>query len=348
MTDRFHEAIAAQVRACLALGSPFTARLLQAVAAEMRPDSALGRRVALWPGDLGPASQSVPLRIAGGLHALVRSGDAPDLAACYPPHEAEESRLRAALRDTLRRSDAALCDWVQHAPQTNEVARAGILLAAAAELGQCFDLPLSLSELGASAGLNLWFDRYALEVEGRLWGEAGSPLRLSPDWQGPLPPLRPIRVAERQGVDLHPLSPARDGARLMAFIWADQSARLTRLQQALRLAGEAQIEAGDAAQWLEARLTERQQGCLHLVYHTIAFQYFPSKTQARIAAAMASAGARATPDAPLAWLGMEADGRGEGAAVTVQLWPGGQRHELGRAGFHGQWVAWRGMQAAGG
>ena len=43
------------------------------------------------------------------------------------------------------------------------------------------------------------------------------------------------------------------------------------------------------------------------------------------------AGARSTPDAPLARLCMEADGNPDGAALTLQLWPTGEKHQIGRA-----------------
>ena len=39
---------------------------------------------------------------------------------------------------------------------------------------------------------------------------------------------------------------------------------------------------------------------------------------------------------------MEADGAGDGAALTIRIWPGNIRVTLGRAGFHGQWVLWAG------
>jgi len=93
-------------------------------------------------------------------------------------------------------------------------------------------------------------------------------------------------------------------------------------------------------------LAQGWEGACHLVYHTVAHQYFPAATQSRIARAMEVAGARATPLAPLAWVGMEADDRREGAGITLRMWPGDLRLSLGRAGFHGQWVDWRPQRIA--
>ena len=53
-----------------------------------------------------------------------------------------------------------------------------------------------------------------------------------------------------------------------------------------------------------------------------------------------AAGSAATDETPLGWLGMEADGRTDGAALRLSLWPGDIHLELGRADFHGQWVDW--------
>ncbi|HMO73408.1 MAG TPA: DUF2332 family protein, partial [Paracoccaceae bacterium] len=245
--------------------------------------------------------------------------------------------LAAALPAVLAARDGWFCNWVAQAPQTNEVGRAAVLIAAARMLAARFALPFVLSEPGASAGLNLRFDRFALA------GEPHSTVRLAPDWTGPRPAPVPLHVIDRRGADLHPLNPAQDGDRLAAYVWPDQAGRLRRLEAALRIAAglPAPVDCADAADWLEARLATPRPGACHLVFHTIAFQYFPPATQARATAALERAGATARPDAPLAWLAMEADGAPDGAAVTLRLWPGDLRLTLGRAGFHGQWLRWQ-------
>jgi hypothetical protein len=57
---------------------------------------------------------------------------------------------------------------------------------------------------------------------------------------------------------------------------------------------------------------------------------------------IAAAGSRATTDAPLARLAFEADGKPDGAALTLQIWPSGEKKQIGRGDFHGRWVDWRG------
>jgi hypothetical protein len=198
------------------------------------------------------------------------------------------------------------------------------------------------SELGASAGLNLGWDRYALFAGDTRYGPAEPVLSLIPDWRGAAPAPVQIEVADAQGVDLNPLDTEtpEQALRLLAYLWPDQPfrAELTRAAMAAR---RSPVHRGDAIDWLESRLTEQPEGRLHLVYHTIAWQYFPPETQARGRAMIESAGAAATDSRPLAWLGLENDGQEGGAALSLRLWPGDWRMELGRADFHGRWVDWR-------
>jgi len=146
----------------------------------------------------------------------------------------------------------------------------------------------------------------------------------------------------RRGADLTPLDPAdpSDVLRLCAYLWPDQPERLARTRAALAVA-RPMVDTADAADWLHSRLRTPCGGRLHLIYHTVAWQYFPGKVQDRARGLIEAAGRLATPDAPIAWLGMEADGTARGAGVTLRLWPGDSRITLGRADFHGRWVEWQ-------
>lgn len=101
----------------------------------------------------------------------------------------------------------------------------------------------------------------------------------------------------------------------------------------------AQVDRGDAIDWLADNLTP-QDGHLRLIYHTIAWQYFPAEVQAKGAALIAHEGAQATDSTPLAWLGMEADDIDDGAGLTLRLWPGDVTLPIGRLDFHGRWIKW--------
>jgi hypothetical protein len=227
------------------------------------------------------------------------------------------------------------------------VRRSAVLIAAAHWLTARYALPLRLSELGASAGLNLMFDQFAMDIGTDCWGPADATVRLQPDWRGPLPPNAPPQIAGRRGVDLNPLqigSP-QDELRLLSYLWPDQTERIARTRAAMALAA-APVDKADAVDWLATRLVTPWPGQLHLIYHTIAWQYFPPEKQALGHDLIATAGAAATPDAPLAWLALEADATSPGAGLTLRLWPGDVTIPLGRAGFHGEWVEWAAPPAA--
>lgn len=295
-----------------------------------------------FQGDIGPNGHSLPLRLASGLHALVLTKQDSELEAVYPPHDSSDAVLTRALAGALRRHDAVLRDWIASPPQTNEVRRAAVLIAGAHALADLTGVSqLWLSELGASAGLNLMYDRYALTARGVRLGPEDAVLSLSPDWHGPAPVNAPISVAARRGVDLNPLDPKtpKDALRLRAYLWADQPHRAA-LTDAAIAACTAQVDRGDAVAWLADRITQAPSGHMHLIYHTIAWQYFPADRQAEGTERIAAAGAQATPETPLVWLRMEADGTPPGAAVTARVWPGNHHIVLGRADFHGRWVDW--------
>ena len=334
-------AFRSQAAACDALGSPFTARLMALLAERLAPDQGpLAARLFAWPGDVSAAGQSLPLRLAGGLHGLVLAGH-PALAAVYPPNAGPDAALWEAVSGAMRSEADSLHAWLDGPPQTNELRRAAVLRAAGQWLAARFGLPLALLELGASAGLNLNWDRFALVVEGVRHGPDDAAIVLAPRWTGAPPPGIEPRIAARRGVDLAPLDPRRDRTKLLAYLWPDQTDRLERMRAALTLPPNP-VDRGDAADWLEARLAgPAPRGLCRMVCHTVAWQYFPPDTAARARAAIEAAGAAATDETPLAWFGMEAGGAGPGAALTLRTWPGGAVLDAGRVDFHGRWVDWR-------
>ncbi len=331
-----------QAESCTALGSPFMARLLKLLAADWPEDSPIARKCAAFEGDIGPRGHSLPLRITAGLHALVLNRAAPALVAVYPPNQSSDAELRVAVLAALQDHAAFLTTWIDNAPQTNEVRRSAALIAGARVAVAHFDLPIRLSELGTSGGLNMMWDHYALEIAGRRFGPAMPTVILSPEWKGPLPLEKTPNIASRAGVDLNPLDPSRGDhlLRLTAYLWADQPERVMMTRAAASVA-TTELARGDAIDWITPRLYSAPQGQLHLIQHTVAWQYFPAKTQARGRALIEAAGAQATAKRPLAWLAMEDDGGDRGAAVTLRLWPGDIRLNLGRADFHGRWIDWQ-------
>jgi hypothetical protein len=341
------ESFVEQAENCDALGSPFTAGLLRLLAENLSDDTPIGAKVFNWPRDPSYRTDAVGLRLVGALHALVLQGACPELGAVYPPNTATPAQLWHGVQAGFQHHRAHILDWLDLPPQTNEVRRSVALIPACLSLQDHFGLPLVLSELGASAGLNLNWDRFRLTLNGTGYGNAGSPVHLTPDWNGPLPVQLAPDVIDKAGCDLNPLDPACDALRLLAYIWPDQDARLDRTRAAIDIAAQnpAPVARADAKDWLQKRLAVRHPGAVHVIYHTIAWQYFPPAVQQSCADLIQAAGQAATPDAPIARVSMEADDTPDSACIQVTFWPGGKTQTLGRVDFHGRWVNWAGFSA---
>ena len=339
-------AFAEQATWCERLQSPFMARLCDLLGRRLDRQSATGERVLSWPGDPSSSADVLPLRLCGGLHALVRAGRLPELGRLYPPNPAPaDDLLWPAIPDAIRKADDELGRWLDLPPQTNEVGRSAVLMAGLMTIAANRKLPLRLFELGSSAGLNLVLDRYGYRLGGVRAGAAASPLRLAPEWRGPPPPEAPVEILSRGGVDLRPVDLRNEGEKLLAYVWPDQLERRSRLEAAIAIAAAdpPPVAEGDAAEWLERILPLAPfAGAVRVVMHSIAFQYFPAGTQRRIAALIERCGAAADEKGPLAWLRYEQQPGEEQASLRVRSWPGGEDRLLAWCHPHGATVDWVG------
>ncbi len=336
----FHQ----QAAACRQLGSPLTALVSEALERVLDGTTRTGAAVLGWAGDPSPKGDVLALRLAGAMRALVLSGEAPTLAALYPPAPLPTiDALADACRGAIAERDAFVAGFIAKAPQTNEVGRSAALYPGLVAIAQETGLPLALHELGASAGLNLLADRFSYRLGGVARGQTGSPVALRPDWDGPPPDWPDPVVVGRRGCDILPVDIRSDAdrLRLRSYVWADQPERLARLDAAISLAlpDPPVVETADAADWVEAVFAgPPPEGIARVLMHSIAFQYLPAAGRARVGAAMEDAGRRAGPSSPLAWLSFE-QGR-EGAELTLRIWPGGTPRLLAVADPHVRRVRW--------
>jgi hypothetical protein len=333
-----------QAAASDTLESPFTARLCRALADILDRNTLTGTRTLDWPGD--PRVDALSLRLCGGLHAIVLSGDDALLAAAYPPDAADEETLRRVLPGAIARNDLRLATSLAGAPQTNEIARSGMLLPGLLLIARETGLPLALHEIGSSAGLNLLFDRFHYRYGEVEWGDPASAVRLQPELRGAAIPMDGVaNVVSRKGSDIAPIY-VKDSAgrlRLRSYIWPDQTARLERLGAAMALAAATpfELERTDAAAFVAKNLAARSPGSAFVLFHTIMWQYMPRATKDAILAALQEAGEKATADAPIARLRMEPrDPANNWAVLSLTLWPGGETRRLANCDFHGRWIEW--------
>ncbi len=295
---------------CRTNASPIYADVCAALADGLTRATRTGARVLDWPGE--PTRDAVPLRLIGGLHALVLSGADGPLADVFAGRIAAPARIAAVVGDVLRDHDDALFPWLDGPPQTNEPGRSGALMTGLLAVAARFGPRLEVLEIGSSAGLNLLIDRYRIDLGGTVVGPVDSPVSIVPDWRGPPPASVPVEIVSIRGCDVNPMD-ATDPvveARLAAFIWAEAPERLARVQGAIAMLRTRPVDLvqADAADWVEARLAEPQAaGVTRVLMHSVVWQYLPEPVADRIRAAMTAAGARATAERPLAWVSMEPD-----------------------------------------
>jgi hypothetical protein len=347
LLDRLH----VQARTSGELGSPLYATLLRHVAADVERGGPCWAVLAPYAAE--PDSAAVPLRFMAAVHRLVLRRRAPALALHYPSvgGGAPVDGAWPAFLAVVEGHDEELRELTALPCQTNEVGRAAALAPGLLWLQARYGLPLVHLEIGASAGLNLRWDRFFYGTGDRTttWGDPSSPVDLTGHWARP-PQGLPDRadVVERRGCDPAPGDPADAGTReaLTAAIWPDQHDRHQRLRGALALAEAvpAPVDAARAGEWLGAQLEDRPDATA-VVTHSVVWRYIDASERLKIQDLLAEQGREATAGRPLAWMRLEPTPPmmtydGTPYPVTVTTWPGGATQVLGHAKAHGQDLTW--------
>ena len=336
------EAFRIQEFYCRNMDAPIYARLCTAIADGLSRASRTGARILDWPGE--PTRDALPLRFIGGLHALVRRGGDAGLAAVFRGEVTDIAAIAEAVNAALLAHDDELHDWLDGPPQTNEPGRSAALMLGLMEIARRHGPKIELLEIGSSAGLNLLIDRYAFDLGGTPVGPDDAPVTIRPDWEGAPPDAVDIDIVSVRGCDVRPLDatdPAVE-ARLAAYVWAETPERSERLRKAIAMQREKPVDLvqADAADWIEARLSEPQAaGVTRVLMHSVVWQYLPEDTADRVRAAMNAAGERATAERPLGWVMMEPDRAFAHQVIRVKSWPGHDDWQvIATAHAHGAWI----------
>ena len=297
---------------------------------------------------------AMPLRVTGGLHHLALTGKDERLLPVYAGEITDQDEVDAIVLDMVSRHDAELAPWLDGPPQTNEAGRSASIMAGLLWLAQRVVPRFELFELGASAGVNTMIERYFYKLGGTVVGPPDSPMRIIPEWRGEgAPPAPPggFEIAEVRGCDVAPINLADPASalRLKAYVWPDAPARMERIDAAIALASAdpPDLVQMDAGEFVAQRLAEPQtEGTTRAMFHSIMWQYMPAETQDAITAAFDEAGAKATPERPLAWVSLETNPATFRHELKVRYWDGGEGDgtpiPLAHAHPHGAWVEWGG------
>jgi hypothetical protein len=326
---------------CRDYGAPLYERLALGVAAD--PDL-LALTVSTRPG------QPAPNLLFAAVQLLLLQGIAHPLARYYPALGGDASQPGDPLplfhefclehRDSIRQTVET------RIVQTNIVERSLCLYPAFGLVAErAGGKPLALIEVGASAGLNIAWDRFGYAYGGRRAGMLQSPVQLACPQRGdnavPLPNDTPA-VTWRVGLDLNPLDVRDDEAALWlrALTWPDHPARAANLERAILLAREEppQLVAGDALDLLPALLAAAPKDAQLCVCHTMVLHQFSREGRRRFAELLDEGGSR-WPLYEVA-LGPRHDGQIPLLQLVEHAGEASRTTTLARFHAHGAWIDW--------
>lgn len=217
--------------------------------------------------------------------------------------------------------------------QTNEARRSATLLPTLSSIKG----PVALLEVGASAGLCLYPDRWQYRFDDTVVGDPGAPLLSCEPVGRFIAPTRLPEVVWRAGIDLNPLdvTDADDVHWLEALIWPEQIERRERLREAITIAQEdpALLVAGDLNDDLADLAKKAPEDATLVVFHSAVLTYVTPEERKRFVDQVMRL--------PGHWISNE--GAGVLPGVSAQV-PAGQEDTQHRflTALDGRPVAWSG------
>lgn len=299
-----------------------------------------------------PASQPPPNILFGAVHYLLFEDDTAPLRRFYrdlggetAPSEAFPE-FRSYVLEHRAEIEVLLSS---RRVQTNVIQRCTALLPAFATVaGRADGRPLALIEVGASAGLNLLWDRYSYryETDGRevaIWGGTGASVQLSCEVHGQATPPTPgeLNVAWRAGLELEPVDVEdADAVRwLRALIWPEHVERHERLAAAIEVARAEppRLVEGDATVDLPSLMAEAPADAVLCVFATHALYQIPRDGREQMFEAMRTT----SEERPIAFITIEGTGIDHSEAF-LHWYEDGERSvtHLANCNPHGRWLEW--------
>lgn len=216
-------------------------------------------------------------------------------------------RYRAWAEVEARGVSARYFDWatgvaadedvvLTHATQTNEVRRCAVLLPELAEITG----PIALLEVGASAGLCLYPDRYAYRFTTERGVEelapvGGSTVVLETELRGRPAPKRLPEIVWRAGIDLNPMDVADPVSLqwLETLVWPEHEERRRDLHAAASLVAGARplLVPGDLNEMFDEVAAQAPPEATLVVVHSSVLVYLSPDARASFATTVRASGA---------------------------------------------------------
>ncbi len=304
---------------------------------------------------LGIASSArgrpVPNLLFAAVHYLLMSGADGILSSFYPsltPNPRPNSDAYPHFREFCLTHESAIRELLStRLVQTNEVGRCAYLMPAFSLIAEENPgLPLSLVDIGTSAGLHLLWDRYSYEYTGHaVTGDTSSPVRIKADVRGSNDPPIPTRfppVAFRIGLDLNPVSLTDPDSALWlrALIWPEHKRRAAQLEAAIGLAidNPPTLLAGNALETLPDILDRIPSESTLCIFHNYTLNQFSLEDRQRFDAILDDC----STDRDIHLLSGEGRWGHDYATLELVSIRRGNRssRKLANVDFHGRWLEW--------
>lgn len=239
--------------------------------------------------------QPIPNLLFGAVHYLLLKGIDHDVEQFYPSivsRANEQDNPFPLFKDfCLKNAEQIQLILQNKLVQTNEVRRCAYLYPIFCYIFVQTNKPLSLIEIGTSAGLQLLWDQYSYSYGSKhVYGNHESHVHLTSEVRNGILPhellMQTPNVADRVGVDLHVSDLMNDEnyAWLKALIWPEHAERLANFENAanqLRL-NPPQLIEGDGVALLPKLAVNLATDSTLCIFHTHVANQIPETIKEKL------------------------------------------------------------------
>ncbi len=289
--------------------------------------------------------QPIPNLFLSAVHYLLLKGNEHSLKHYYPsitnpPREIDNAFPH--FKDFCKQNKREIISILNtKRVQTNEITRCAYLYPTFCFIFEKVKRPLSLIEIGTSAGLQLLWDQYCYSYGSeRVYGAPHSNVRITSRSKDPLfllPQSPP--VAERIGVDLHlnDLNNTKDYIWLKSLIWPEHKERFELFENASSFMKEKPVTLieGDGVTLLPEIAAQVPNDSALCIFHTHVANQMPNEVKQKLMDTINEIGRRR--DVFHLYNNMS-DGK-----LHLDYFIDGTRnqHTIGKTDGHGRWFEWK-------
>lgn len=239
-------------------------------------------------------SQPVPNLLFGAVHYLLLQGKEHELREFYPSIVHHPKNLEAAFspfKDFCLKNNEQIKEILQaKLVQTNEVRRSAYLYPAFCYIYEKVKKPIALIEIGTSAGLQLFWDKYRYSYQTKeVYGDPHSTVHITSEVKAEELPMllkKAPPVSTRIGLDLHVIdvNDEEDYLWLKALIWPEHQQRRKLFRDAAHYVKESspKLVEGDGISLLPEIVDKIESDSVICIFHTHVANQIPLEAKGKL------------------------------------------------------------------